>query len=280
MNYIEVLDGRVKGQFPLSIATSLAFEGLFGIMDEKDNPKNPPLTLFKQLWVNIRTLFRNIHGSIDKEAEGNLLPKDYADVIIEEMNTINGIMRDKSPDIQVHYYVCTYQTLSSIYPFSSFKEVKTDNQKAYSVLENGMLSFLFKHFGTTDERVHICDTFIIPKEPKILLLTHYPFDLLNVKGGGMLGLLESHTGVVKLKPQWNTKLNTKDYNRLPFDKMTVQLFGDSGGLFKPYPLDFRKKILELATSKKWNSETTKDRILQGVSSLHDPVFEAGIKRLY
>lgn len=276
----EVLDNRVKGQFSLSIATSLAFEGLYGIMQETDNPKNPPIGLFKQIWVNIRTLFRNIHGSIDKDGERNLLPDDYANAVIEEMNIITGVVNERSPDIQVHFYVCTYQTLSSLYPFSSFKEVKTDIQKAYAAMENGMLSCLFKHFGTTDDHVHICDTFIIVRDPKILLLTHYPFDLLNVKGGGYIGLLESHTGVVKLKPQWNTKLNTKDYARLPFDKMTVQLFGDTGGLFKPYPLDFRKKILELAVTKKWNSETTKDRIIQGVSSLHDPVLEAGIKRLY
>lgn len=280
MNEIANIDNRVKGQFPLSIATSLAFEGLFGIMQETENPKNPPLNTFKHVWINIRTLFRNIHGSVDKEIESQLLPGDYSNAIIEEMSIINGILNDKNPNIKIHYYVCTYQTLSRIYPFAVFKEVKTDKQKEYAALENSMLGILFKHFGNSDSNVHIFDTFIIAPVSHILLLTHYPFDLINVKGGDHVALLESHTGVVKLKPQWNTKLNTRDYIRLPFDRMTVQLFGDSGGLLKPYPRDFRDKLLKLASEKKWTSETTKDRILQSIRDLHDPIFEASIKRLY
>lgn len=280
MNQADVIEGRVKGQLHLSIATSLALEGFFGIMVDTPNPVNPPRKTFKQVWINIRTLFRNIHGALDKESEKVLLPEDYSMAVIDEINTITGIFQQNDPDIKVHFYVCTYQNLSRIYPFSIFKEVKTDIQKQYAVMENGMLSLLFKHYGTTDEHVHICDTFLLVSTTHILLLTHYPFDLINVKGGSVVGLLESHTGVVKLKPQWNTKLKGENTQRLPFDRMTVQLFGDSGGLLKPYPLDIRRKLLELASTKKWNSETTHERIIHGVCSLHDPIFEASIKRLY
>ena len=273
-------DPRLTGQLSLSIATSLAFEGLFGIMQDKENPINPPLDMFNEVWVNIRTLFRNVHGCIDKEREKRLLPDDYSNIIIQEMNIITGLITDKHPMAKVHFYACSYQTLSRLYPFSVFKEVKTELQKAYAAMENEMLRLLFMHFGNSDEYVHIFDTYIMVNEKKVLLLTHYPLDLLNVKGSNLIGLLESHTGVVKLKPQWNTKLNTSEYLRLPFDRMTVQLFGDSGGLLKPYPSDIRKKVLEIAIKNKWNSQTTKDRIIHGVEAVRDPVLEAGIKRLY
>lgn len=60
------IDARTKGQFPISIATSLALEGLFGILEDNKDP-NPPWPDYTDLIINVRTLFRNLLGSIEDE---------------------------------------------------------------------------------------------------------------------------------------------------------------------------------------------------------------------
>lgn len=84
---------RTVGQFPLSIATSLAFEGAIGI--HPDNPNTgAKLSEFKEVWVNARTLFRNFYNAIGRV---NFDMTDMSDVVsqyIEEMRTIEQIVAD------------------------------------------------------------------------------------------------------------------------------------------------------------------------------------------
>lgn len=280
MNTSEIMDSRIKGQFSISIATSLALEGLFGIMTEKQPVGNPVYTIFTEVWVNIRTLFRNIHGSLDKKVEGGLLSTDYYNVLLEEMNTLTGIIGQYMPACTVKFYANSYQSLSKLYPFAYFKEVKTDIQKEYASMENGAIEQLFKFYGKDNGILFAHDVTIRMNGGVCLLFTHYPLDLLSSTNYKGLSLLESHTGAVKHKLQWNTKLKGDNVQRIPFDRMTIQLFGDSGGLFTPYPVSTRKKLIELATASKWTNQTPKERVVSSVKSLREPIFENTITRLY
>ncbi len=279
-NTAVVLETRVKGLFNISIATSLAFEGLFGIMQENQPKDNPSFNIFDEIWVNVRTLFRNINGSIDQNEEGRLVAEDYYNALLEEIILIQAFVKEYKADLKVNFYVNTYQTLTRMYPFAYFKDAKTDKQKEYSTMENNAILLLFKHFGKDNGILHQFDVSLRFNGGKTLLLTHYPVDILNAHNYRSLGLLESHTGVVKSKAAWNTKLKGGATIRIPFDRLMIQLFGESGGLFLPYPLSTRKRILELSVKHNWNGTTTPDTVKRHIKEARDPLLEQLVTKLY
>jgi len=281
MNSTHWLEERTKSQFPLSIATSLAIEGLFGIIVDNINP-TPPWVNYTDLFVNVRTLMRNLVGALPPEANNAIQPGEYAAALIEEMTILQNIVGQYSKGrINVHYYACTYNSLTGFYPFAYFKEVKTDKQKLYALVENTTIDRIYQLLGKEHSLVTRYDVNITQPGKATLLLSHYPIDLLNVRQTTELALLESHTGSVKLKHRWNSKLyNGKDLTIIPFDRMTIQLFGDHGGLFKPYPKDIRDKILAIAKQYKWHSATTRDRIMQSVQLSKEPALMVMVRKLY
>ena len=276
-----IIENRAKGKFPVSIATSLALEGLFGIMEEKPELK-PQWKGYTHLAINVRTLFRNIVGAVEKERADDLSPKDYAEILIEEMQIIRNAVADYS-DRAIHtiYYASTYKSLSGLYPFAYFKEVKTANQIHYAAMENSTIDNVFKELGDHNDFLVRYDVNITARVKKSLMITHYPFDLLCLKSAEEVVLLESHTGVVKKSFQWNTKLkNYKSLPPMPFDVMTVQMFGDSGDLFIPYPKKIRDKLIAIAEKNNWHSQTTRARIMQCIQLEKDPELLLIVRRLY
>jgi hypothetical protein len=75
---IEILAGREMGQLPVSIGTSLALESVTGILPEHETD-DPDIHKFDSLWVNVRTLFRNIVASIPSDQKVMLSPEDERD---------------------------------------------------------------------------------------------------------------------------------------------------------------------------------------------------------
>lgn len=277
------LDGRMKGQFPVSIATSLALEGLFGIHPDLPAPKTPHWLQYDTLYVNLRTVFRNLHSLFNAQENEEMQVEDYTPFILEEMTLIENIVKQHTENkMTVRYYACSYENIKGLYPYAKFKDATTIKQKFYSAKETGTINACFAKLGGKKNKVlEIFDTTIISDHSNVLLLSSYAIDLLHVKPVKDLALLESHTGVIKKKKDWYTKLNNgKTLERIPFDKMTVQAFGDSSGVFKPYPQSHRQKLVELANKYHWSQITTKDRIIQCVTLAREPFFEADIRKLY
>lgn len=285
----QIFAEREVGQFPLSIATSLGLEGAFGIMKEEDargiaqDSVNPPIKEYQHLWVNLRTLFRNIHGSMKREAADSLDANALGEMLLIEATTLANLVQDRTQRrVSVFFYACTYKSVESFYPHANFKEKLTDKQRIYAGFESSSVEVLLR-LPHDHLRVETFNMTISPKGSfdHVAVMTHYPVDLLEIKGVRNIGLLESHTGVIKTKYQWYTKLkNGKELVRIPFDRMTLQLLGDSAGMFTAYPPAFRKKLLEIAEKHQWNQRTTRDRIMLTISLAKDPVFEGTIKKLY
>lgn len=258
------MEKRAKGQFPISIATSLGLEGAFGILEEGPRFKVPPIREYQEIWINLRTLFRNFEGALDKDTRGNISANESAQILLDEM----AFLVHHLSDMRVHFYACSYKSLSRLYPNAQFKEVNTDKQKIYARMENDTLEILFRSPRLYGMSIKGFDVNLTPdgaKASKSLIMTHYPFDLLSYKNFNVLALLESHTGVIKQRGQWYTKLNGgNSLERIPFDKMTVQLFGDSGKLIRPYPPAYRDEFLKVAEKYQLNSLSTESRIKQCV----------------
>ena len=83
----QALSSRELGQIPVSIGTSLALEGAFGILEDNHNA-NPIINNVDVIYVNIRTLIRNMVGAIETEALHSVFPEDLAYILVNELTTI------------------------------------------------------------------------------------------------------------------------------------------------------------------------------------------------
>lgn len=277
-----ILDDRAKGQFPISISTSLALEGLFGIHPELDPPPTPYWMHYDELWINVRTLYRNLHALFNAEQNSEMTIDDRMPVVLEEMEIIRNVVQSETDgQLAVQYYACSYNNLTGLYPHALFKEANTVKQKFYAAGENGVIDAIAEKLGKDNDQLLLFDVTLIGRLKRVLLLSHYPIDLLHITPVKEVALLESHTGVIKKKADWHTKLaNGKTLSRIPFDKMTVQCFGDTGGLFKPYPQVYRTKLIELSEKYHWTQISGKQRIMQCVELARDPGFISTISKLY
>jgi hypothetical protein len=267
---------RATGYFPLSIATSLAVEGAIGI--HPDHPAGPKvLKDFSAHWVNVKTLFRNYYESIGRDHIPDVAQKDLIDSFRHELDTYKEIADEQSQgQFKTVLYCPDYIGLERRFPHALLRVDSTPNQILFAKSLATVLGEIIKNekeliklypLKITDEQVG-----------NTVMLTHYPFDLTS-KAFPALSLLESHTGNIKDKSMWYTKLyNGKDLPMIPFREGFLSIFGDNQ-LFRPIGGTYRKTLIELGTKYHWSFATSQDKINYGLNSLSDK-FLAEKLRLY
>ena len=276
------LSGRDVGQIPVSIGTSLALEGAFGILEDNHNPK-PIIHSVDVMYVNLRTLIRNMVGSIDPEQLSKVFPEDMAFMLTNELTTIREAVALVSKGrVKVQYYLCNYRTLPKRYPAARLKNANTDKQKFDAMREENTVMELKRILDHHPEVGLIESDIDLPNDNRrVLLLSSYAVDLLQRYRFQSVMLLESHTGAVKPPSMWHTKLtNGKELSCMPFDRMTIQFFGDNNNLFSGYPIKARRVLIDIAIKNRWNALTTKDYILSCVKKAYEPELELLMHRLY
>lgn len=280
MVYSAATANRTVGQYPLSIATSLAIESLTGIHPEIQVIRAPILDV-PHVWINIKTLFRNLMGSLSKDDARLVLAPELAAAIIDEMGTIVNVLHEATSfRSKVVFYVSNYAGMESKYRYAVLRKDNTELQKQYTTILKQAIQLVIDQAALTNPIV-VYDLKLTPKpqEPKTIILTHYAYDLLSAKSFVELILLESHTGKLKPKSQWYTKYaNGKDLSMIPFREDFLQIFGDSE-TFAPFPIKSRRAIVELAEKYRWTSLTSTDKIRYGVDSLLDPLLRETIKEI-
>lgn len=278
-----VLLGRTLGQFPLSISTSLAFEGLFGIHEDHPTPTGQPAPWvgYEFLHINVRTLIRNCFTTMPAQDAYGVSAYEMTEIIAEEISIIKGILKDKITDkrFQFAFYLPSYENLSRVFPHATLRDISTEKQRFYALLEDSVVKRLTEHFvigGVTHEAIQIRTTM---GRGRALMLTHYPIDVLTARYKHF-EVLESHTGRIKKQHELTNKLKTAKDAGLPFDVMTLQMFGDTADLFKPAPLKVRRVTLKIADKFNWNETTTKDRIIANIKMMNEPFLEQYVRDLY
>lgn len=289
----KALAERMLGQLPLSIATSIAFESLLNMEPPSDAPayvrrpkgKVKPITTFGEIWVNLRTLLRNIDGAIDKDTQNMSSPLDYYRTLVSEISLIENIVNEIPAENRpvVRYFTKNYENLSRIWPNVLFRDVTAPRLKVYAAIENNVMSYFaedIKKGSYSPEKIIIEDTFLTIAK-KAALISHFPVDLLLTKGEKFLALVESHTGAIKEKSEWNTKLRDgSKYPRIPFDKAMIQIFGDKENMLSPQTIQIRKKLGEISEKYSWNPLTTRDRVVATIELEHEPVLLKLVRDCY
>lgn len=276
------LADRELGNLPISIATALAVEGLYNRHpDLKPMPKLPA-SKAKIIYINARTLLRNIHGAIgDVVKASNVNAKDYAKTLLEEVDELKAALSQEQHPLELVLYLPSYKSIARYMGNGELKPLNTDKQKIYNRLENDTLQHIVDMYKEVENKPFLEVDMDIKVETyqNIFILTHLPVDLLNVKNAADIYLVESHTGKVKAQDLWHTKFSSERSPAIPFNKATLLFFGDSGGLFKAQDIKARRRLVNIATDRKWNAHTTESRMLLGVELSHEPILLKTLRTL-
>lgn len=280
-----VLSSRTLGEvLPISIATALAVESLIG-----ENPDAPVvedhLDRFDSLYINVRTLVRNLLGAIQTEDKNfSISPKYVLEYVANEMSTIVQLFKEYASDKNVVFYNPSYNDVYKGLKFKHgiVKEYKTKQQSYQYERENHVNAAISKYVEENNIDVTIIEINTkIPKDRvQVAMLTHYPIDLLDRYQFTELSLIESHTGALKGPGEWYTKLTGyKERPPMPFDKAMLQLYGD-GTMFLSSKRKLRETVIELAKRFDWTYRTTEDLVKFSAKSLNDHFFTNYVNELY
>lgn len=279
---ISTLAERELGNVPVSIATAMAIDGLYNRHPDLKAMPKLPATKAKIIYLNARTLFRNIHGAIgDSDKAQAVNAKDYATTLLQEVDELKAALSEEQHPLEVVLYLPSYKSIARYMGNGELKPLNTDKQKNYNTLENNTLQHIVDMYKDMEQKPFLEVDMDIKVETyqHIFILTHLPVDLLNVVNAADVYLVESHTGKVKSQDLWYTKFASERSPNIPFNKATLLFFGDSGGLFKPQNIKARRRLIEIGTSRKWNAHTTPSRMILGVELSSEPFLLQTIRTL-
>jgi hypothetical protein len=271
------LSKRAMSSFALSIGTALAFESLFkgslpAYDPERKIPQHIHIKEYDEMWINISTLIRNIYSSVSTADQNHLMAVDLYMTLESEIDTLRGLIQDGSLEkTKFILYATDDSRMKARHPHALIRYDTTDKQRMYNALKDVVLQeYLKRHRHIPG--VYVFHEKLTPEHKhKALILTHDAYDLLSWPAFSELHLLESHTGLLKKKPQWYTKFaNGKDLMRIPFNSCFLQVFGDSLH-FHPFPLKDRLAVKELADQRDWTALTSKDRLILSFQLMQDQV---------
>lgn len=251
-------------QVALSVATALPFE-LHILTDEPS---------VKKLWMNLRTLFRNFHGSYNDRS--NIELDTFYDLFVEELEIISELLTSQKIPYTFYLTKC-HEDLKHDFPDADVKVPETILQKEYHAMEEYAVIYAKRKVD-----VKVFARLITAQEKGIVhILTSFPIDLLSHYQFGELVLLESHTGATKTKQDWITKLS-KDINHslLPFNLFIMQILGDRSNLFFSKSPSVKKELMAVATAGKWGPLTSHDKMaldIKNFSSDNKELFLALLK---
>jgi len=265
-----LITSREKGEVPMSIGTSLALEKLCGFGEYPD--ENPPCFLYDELWVNLRTLYRNCLGAVASPERTSLNPQRILEGVLEDIQVLVSTIENRTlGKLKVSVYYCDYSDFKRVFPLAKYRELKTPRQLYENELEKKVYTkFYTSAYTPTTVQLRHFDTRITERGKNVVLISHFPTDLLWRKQFTRLTLLESHTAALKPRAAWYTKLTGgSQLVRIPFNSMSLQVFGENI-MFAAMPTPIKKRALKMAEDDKWTSVTTDERVEASIKKLYDP----------
>lgn len=281
----DLIENRVLGNIPVSIDTSLAFQGLFGTHEETTNEQKTKD--YTGIYLNVRTIIRNLlfaakigNPIINQE----FIDKYASEIVVSAMYELDVIVKElyQHKANQILLYLGKYAGLQQRFPHAKLRvESRNDRfipKDAFGHLIERISIQIKQELLKTkskDEQIIIFDGDITANMKSVLLFTHNPLDLF-VHKVNIVDLLESHTGKIKTSSTQYTKYyNGNELPPLPFHRWLLQIFGDKE-FFSPQPMKLRKAVLETARKYGWNSQTIEDRLRLTIMLVKDPAMKSAL----
>lgn len=247
------MNDYITSSYGVNIGTGLMLESIIPTTDvriDEDRliPNKVNLSDYSIYYININSLIANVISSYDVTTTTSLLEKDkdvielILDKVISEMTIIDNLL-----DINIVYYTMLYG------PYvrkQLLKDPKVET-KAFK-LKKSIEELCKKLLISKEVKIVELDVFL-PSKKKSLISTSNTIDLLNANKLE-LDLLEFHTGVLKQRNKFYTKINTKI--EIPFEEVLLFALGDKKGLINPVLSSKERKVLldalELKKLKPYN----------------------------
>lgn len=282
----EAIAARATNSSGVSVGTSLALETIipnWPVFDpEREAPPKVPLSKYSRVWINLRTIARNLHNAVANEYKETLKPNDLGAAIAEEAWAVaQAIEQASSSAVKAMIYWPKYNELQRYFPVASLRTPSTEKQKSVEKIVSAAMEFAHEVLATNHPQNY--KRVSIKIDPgsyaQTLMMTHMPVDLLNVRRFGSLELLESHTGVVKARNLWYTKLFAgKSLSVIPFCEMSLQVFGDDHS-FHPKNISVKREIITIAESNHWSWMTTESKMRADILKHPENAFKIEMLKL-
>lgn len=261
-----VFHDRATSGFALSLSTGLAMETLFIPRAEVKDPGRlaPPrmsVQKYETLWINVLTLIRNIFTSVETAKLSSVTVPMLVEIVHQEIDLIKDLLRIEGNNTckPVFYFASYPHALKGLSDIFKLRFDKTPIQKQTRFIYDQTRLVVSRE---DREIQNFTDGSGFGDRKKALILSHICMDLLHYEQFDHLELLESHTGKIKKRVEWNTKyhkLADPNFERLPFTRHLLYLFGDSS-LLTPTSLKIRRDVLELAKSQRWTPMASATRV--------------------
>lgn len=259
---------RTLGTLGMSTGTSLALE----LGDAASQIRMSDVVMF-----NLLTLIRNAHDAYETKEEKLALTADQLmEDVVGDLKILARWMEQarKTKPIQMVVYYPTYFSLPIRFSKAKLWEPTKPNQIRYVKLVKDTAKKLYSKY---DKLIQKTDIGMPTYKGKGIVLTHHVVDLVMVDAVSRLMLMESYTGKVKPFTQWYTKLTGgENLYFMPFNKLTIQVFGDRSTDFRSSSTGIKELVKKLATDYGWTSATTLGRMRSNISSLPQGVDRAGL----
>lgn len=255
---------RVLGvKLPISVGTAMVFESTSFDIKNWSN----------YLFVNLRTLYRNYVQSYSAADRVRLKEMDFLQTYLNEVAEFERLVLEMSNNrVKPIFYYPTYKSVGKLLPHAERKEYNPDG---FDLVEENLWDYIKKNGLMTPFNYEVVDSELpqLISEP-ITLLSSFVVDLLSAKYFPKVTLLESFTGKLKRRDEWYTKINLYKGKKplevkVPFNKFTIQIFGDKSGAFKGAHVSLRNVVREMAEQNHWSPVTSNDKIRYSISKIKD-----------
>ena len=244
------LEERAQSSFPVSLPTGLALETLFDpIMERVDNERQVEkidVTTYDLFLVNIDTLIRNILNSVPTAELYKLNMIHVCDTLLAEIAWMTDFC--ESNGIPIQFYYNTYKYVHDLYDKDHRVRKPTTDKQLYL---DGIYKYCQKKLAKQDNVIQTGNDIKVKDVRTVLIFTHIPWDLLSHRHYSQMDLLESHTGLIKTRKDWNSKyykMHDFDFSFLPFFEHLLVTFGDNA-MFKPASVQERTDLYNVLRKK-------------------------------
>lgn len=253
-----VLIHRTKGtKIPISVSTAMIFEST------NAHPKLWEVALL----VNIRTLVRNMMTAPANTVDWKQIEiPTFVHFLLEEMDLLVTEYPNYRISGTVSFCAPDYRTLRERFPNAKFRENPSDKQQTEDNIYYAVRDYLMqmKEAEQLKFEVDFPESELSKSDTPTTILTSYPTDLLSQYQFPKLTLIESHTGILKPRRAWYTKLtSSKELTNVPFCKFTLLIFGDGKEIFAQ-SIKLKREVLAMASANNWHALTADERIRQSI----------------
>lgn len=263
----DIFRDRALGAYPVSIGIGLMLESIF--TKNNDNVYDPSRAMpqkisidkYKNHYYSMYTIVRGIVSSIKNVKDYNVVLSNqyFIRTLLDELYVLNSLYENTTCNFVIHF-----PDYSKVY--ANLNKNKDSDVLKTMVMYGSIRKALRNTIANKDMPIIYDDIKLPASSDKTLITTSTAVDLLNMSKISKLELVESHTGKLKTKLDFNTKyhkLGDTPLTHIPFMEELLYILGDNT-ISKQMSIKTRQTLVNLSIESKWTAATSRDKVLYDI----------------